>query len=255
MFFLVLLYSSTDVSHFSMNLFICVWLLYISSPCWLCFCQCRLWGTWVNRWGISFRRSPRLTKISTQSTWERCLLSMLQLLSRQCGLLSDHGSIRGLKRKLKFMALTSLQSYLSWLIARTSLCSSEAHAVAQEDVRMQMLALGMKVPTRRNRFLMNLWRHWISCVLTLQALVKHLLTPSFRVVAMKWAEFAYSDYSIRNLQNLYIAISAILVKKHWSACTVLSCIMQGGMQASGLEVALWSRDSSTPCALILLIGW
>jgi hypothetical protein len=36
---------------------------------------------------------------------------------------------------------------------------------------------------------------------------------------------------------------------------VLSCIMQGGMQASGLEVALWSRDSSTPCALILLIGW
>ncbi len=147
-----------------MNLFICVWLLYISSACWLCFCQCRLWGTWVNRWGISFRRSPRLTKISTQSTWERCLLSMLQLLSRQCGLLSDHGLIRGLKRKLKFMALTSLQSYLSWLIARTSLCSSEAHAVAQEDARMQMLALGMKVPTRRNRLLMNLWRHWISCV-------------------------------------------------------------------------------------------
>jgi hypothetical protein len=72
---------------------------------------------------------------------------------------------------------------------------------------------------------------------------------------MKWAEFAYSDNSIRNLQNLYIAISAILVKKHWSACTVLSCIMQGGMQASGLEVALLSRDSSTPCALILLIGW
>jgi len=51
------------------------------------------------------------------------------------------------------MVVTSLQNYLSWSTVRISLPSWEAHAAAQEDVKMQMLDLGIKGSTNRNRFM------------------------------------------------------------------------------------------------------
>ncbi len=53
------------------------------------------------------------------------------------------------------MVVISLQSYLSWLTVRTSLHFWEAHVAAREDVKMQMLALGMKVSIRRSSLTMN----------------------------------------------------------------------------------------------------
>ncbi len=109
---------------------------------------------------------------------------MLQLLLRQCGQLWDHGLIRQLKRKLKFTVVISLPSYLSWLTVRTCLHFWEAPVAAQEDVRMQMLALGMKAATRTVSLLMNLQRHLISLVLPLLLweLFDNMLSHSHMVV-------------------------------------------------------------------------